>query len=112
MSNSNSIFVNKNNLECHRSWINDIEILSDTKVATVSEDNTIKIWDFNLNSCIRTIKSHTESVRSIIKIPNSTEILTTSWDETIKCHDFENFEMKYELKDDEELGPMLFLKQN
>ena len=55
-------------------------------LASGSYDNTIKIWDTNTGNEIRTLKAHTDYVRSLVVLNNG-YLASGSYDNTIKIWD-------------------------
>ena len=51
----------------HSGWINKIIELKDSKLASCSDDATVRIWDNNYQ-CIQILKGHNSVVKSIIEI--------------------------------------------
>ncbi|WPJ63597.1 hypothetical protein SMAC4_13655 [Sordaria macrospora] len=57
------------------------------RLASGSEDETIKIWDPASGSCLQTLKGHSGDVRSVAFSPDGQRLASGSWDETIKIWD-------------------------
>ena len=49
-----------------------------------SGDNSIKIWNYETNELVQTLTGHTNTVKSILYIPNTKYIVSGSYDKTIK----------------------------
>jgi WD40 repeat protein len=62
-------FLNDNiTLKGHTSWVRALVELKECKLATASNDNTLKIWDLKSNNCIKTITTgHTSSILCLIQ---------------------------------------------
>jgi WD40 repeat protein len=58
-----------------------------TKLASGSDDNTIKIWDLKTRSLEATLEGHTETVLSVNFSPDGTKLASGSGDLTIKIWD-------------------------
>lgn len=71
-----------------RSIINSIIQLSDNRIASCSDDKTIKIWNLKTGECIATLEGHTDDVHSLIKLSEN-RIASGSRDKTIKIWNIE-----------------------
>jgi WD40 repeat protein len=61
----------KNMLKGHRHFIRDLTILEDKDLmVSASTDKTLKVWDTNLHSCIRTIDGHNAPINFVIALDN------------------------------------------
>jgi dipeptidyl aminopeptidase/acylaminoacyl peptidase len=58
-----------------------------TKLASVSWDTTIKIWDAASGICLTTLSGHDGAVNAIAFSPDGTKLASVSWDTTIKIWD-------------------------
>ena len=56
-------------------------------IATGSEDNTIKIWDFKSGICVRTLEGHTQRVSTCAITPDGRHLVSGSHDGTLKVWD-------------------------
>ena len=69
--------------------------LSNGKLATGSQNNSIRIWDLNKqkgeDGYCRVLEGHTDSVRSMIELRNG-KLATVSYDSTIRIWDLEKQE--------------------
>jgi len=73
----------------HMSGIWNLINLGSGKIASVSRDQTIKIWDINKkekNKCIATLEGHTKKIFILINLGNG-KIASGSLDKTIKIWD-------------------------
>jgi WD40 repeat protein len=61
-------------------------------LASSSLDQTIKLWDFRTNKCIKTLKGHTNRVVSVAFTPDDKFLVSGSYDETIKIWNIETGE--------------------
>jgi len=59
-------------LKGHRNWVRCIIELANSnygiRIASASQDETVKIWDIEAGVCLRTIKGHSESVHAVISL--------------------------------------------
>ena len=56
-----------------------------TKVASGSEDNTVKLWDVTSGECLQTLEGHSSlRVTSVSFSPDGTKVASGSYDKTIK----------------------------
>ena len=79
-----NIFTNTKTISDHTRIVNSLILLKDKRIASSSQDNTIKIFDSNNNyKCDITITGHRDYVTSITELENG-KIASCSWDKTIK----------------------------
>jgi WD40 repeat protein/Flp pilus assembly protein TadD len=57
------------------------------RVASGSNDKTLKIWDAQTGRDVATLKGHTESVMSVAFSPDGKQIASGSWDKTVRIWD-------------------------
>ena len=82
----------------HSDGINSIQVDEIcNKIFSASDDETIKIWNLETGECLKTLNDHTESVKSILIIPNN-KFISGSADATIKIWDLNSFECLNKLK--------------
>ncbi|WPJ60368.1 hypothetical protein SMAC4_13252 [Sordaria macrospora] len=75
-------------LEGHRGNVSSVAFSPDgQRLASGSEDETIKIWDPASGSCLQTLEGHRSSVGSVAFSPDGQWLASGSWDETIKIWD-------------------------
>jgi WD40 repeat protein len=82
-----SIGKNKTILKAHNSMIYSLSLLPNDHIVSASWDRTIKIWDINNKTCIKTI-SDEASVRSVILFPNG--YLASCSNKAIKLYDIKD----------------------
>jgi WD40 repeat protein len=58
-----------------------------TRLASASDDNTIKIWDVSSGACLKTLEGHSNFVLSVAFSHNSTLLASASNDSTVKIWD-------------------------
>ncbi|MCJ1449092.1 MAG: hypothetical protein MMC23_009611 [Stictis urceolatum] len=75
-------------LEGHSSYVNLVAFSHDsTRLASASEDNTVKIWDASSGACLQTLEGHSDAVDSVVFSHDSTRLASASEDETVKIRD-------------------------
>ena len=57
------------------------------RVVTASKDNTIRIWDAETGSLLKTLTGHTDEVRSAAYSPDGKRIVSVGWDRTLRIWD-------------------------
>ncbi|KAI6789075.1 hypothetical protein KC361_g8710 [Hortaea werneckii] len=78
-------------LEGHSSWVSSVVFSHDsTRLASASDDMTIKIWDARNSDCSQTLEGHSDSVSSVVFSHDSTRLASGSDDKTIKIWDARN----------------------
>lgn len=63
---------------------------NDSIILTGGKDARLKLWDLNLNSCLKNIPAHNFVLYDILSL-NESEFVTISRDKSIKIWDFESF---------------------
>ena len=79
----------------HSKIITSLILLSENKLASGSEDKTIKIWDLKNRQCISTITGNYESIQSLLKINENT--LAAGCHDTIRVFNIETKKELYSL---------------
>ncbi|KAF2627610.1 hypothetical protein BU25DRAFT_439998 [Macroventuria anomochaeta] len=75
-------------LESHSDVVRSVAFSHDsTKLASASDDKTVKIWDASSGACLQTLKGHTDWVRSVAFSHDSTKLASASDDKTVKIWD-------------------------
>ena len=74
----------------HKDWIYSSAISPDgRRIASASDDKTVKVWDTATGTELMTLKGHKEWVRSVVFSPDGTHIASGGGDKTIKIWDSE-----------------------
>ena len=55
-----------------------------SKIASGSDDNTVKLWDVTSGECLQTLEGHSDYVNSVSFSPDGTKVASGSEDNTIK----------------------------
>ena len=72
-------------LEGQSNWVWSVALSRDSKrLASVSRDMTIKLWNISNGVCLQTFKGHSSSVNSITFNHDSTGLVSASDDSTLK----------------------------
>ena len=62
-----------------------------TKIASASNDKTVKLWDVTSWECLQTLEGHSDRVESVSFSPDGTKVASgswdKSWDKTVKLWD-------------------------
>ena len=58
-----------------------------TKVASGSNDKTVKLWDVTSGECLQTLEGHSSRVKSVSFSPDGTKVASGSYDKTVKLWD-------------------------
>jgi WD40 repeat protein len=70
-------------LSGHAKEVYSLTILPDGRLASGSEDNTIKLWNVKTGACEAMLSGHTSAVMSLTVLPDG-RLVSGSWDNTIK----------------------------
>ncbi|KAK3934862.1 hypothetical protein QBC46DRAFT_425470 [Diplogelasinospora grovesii] len=75
-------------LEGHSSGVTFVAWSHDaTRLASASEDKTVKIWDPATGQCVSTLEGHSSSVRSVVWSRDMARLASASDDKTVKIWD-------------------------
>ncbi|KAM0393285.1 hypothetical protein ACHAPZ_010238 [Fusarium culmorum] len=86
-------------LEGHSSYVNSVVFSHDSKkVASGSDDKTIRIWNAETGECERELKGHSSWVRSVVFSHDSKKVASGSFDKTIRIWNAETGKCERELK--------------
>ena len=86
---------NPDTMSDHTKTITSLVLLSDNKLASGSEDKTIKLWDVKKRQCISTITGNYECIYSLLKINDNT--LAAGTHNTIRVFNTDNKKELYSL---------------
>jgi WD40 repeat protein len=75
-------------LEGHSNYVNSVAFSHDsTRLASASDDRTVKIWDASSGACLQTLKGHSDGISSVAFSRDSTRLASASYDRTVKIWD-------------------------
>ncbi|KAF2742658.1 WD40 repeat-like protein [Sporormia fimetaria CBS 119925] len=75
-------------LEGHSDGVSSVAFSHDsTRLASASDDSTLKIWDASSGACLQTLEGHSSYVRSVAFSHDSTRLASASFDRTVKIWD-------------------------
>jgi WD40 repeat protein len=75
-------------LEGHSSGVHSVAFSHDSaRLASASDDNTVKIWDTSSGECLQTLEGHSSGVHSVAFSHNSARLASASRDYTVKIWD-------------------------
>ncbi len=57
------------------------------RIASASDDKSVKVWDVATGQEALTLKGHTDGVTGVTFSPDGRRIASTSWDSTVKVWD-------------------------
>ncbi|KAK7582828.1 hypothetical protein V3481_012126 [Fusarium oxysporum f. sp. vasinfectum] len=86
-------------LEGHSDFVNSVVFSHDSKkVASASDDKTIRIWNTETGDCERVLKGHSNRVRSVVFSHDSKKVASASSDKTIRIWNAETGECEQALE--------------
>jgi WD40 repeat protein len=75
-------------LEGHSSPVRSVAFSHDSsKLASASDDRTVKVWDASSGACLQTLEGHRSPVRSVAFSHDSSKLTSASWDNSVKLWD-------------------------
>ncbi|KAL2890567.1 Vegetative incompatibility protein HET-E-1 [Ceratocystis lukuohia] len=75
-------------LEGHEEIVTSVVFSNDgQRLASGSEDSTVKIWDATSGACLQTLEGHHSSVSSVVFSNDGQRLASGSWDKTVKIWD-------------------------
>ncbi|KAF2827736.1 WD40 repeat-like protein [Ophiobolus disseminans] len=75
-------------LEGHGSYVSSVAFLPDgARLASGSDDKTVKVWDTQSGQCLQTLEGHGRYVSLVAFSPDGTRLASGSYDKTVKVWD-------------------------
>ncbi|KAF3049143.1 hypothetical protein E8E11_004726 [Didymella keratinophila] len=75
-------------LEGHSKWVSSVAFShNSSKLASVSEDKTVKVWDASSGTCLQTLEGHSGRVSSVAFSHDSSKLASASDDKTVRVWD-------------------------
>ena len=73
----------------HSDWVRSCALSPDNKyIFSTSDDNTLKVWDFETGQCLQTLTGHSESISCCSLGNDNSYLVTGSFDKTLKVWNF------------------------
>lgn len=77
-------------LEGRSSWVTSVVFSPDgSRVASGSDDETIRMWDVQTGQCEHTLQGHSE-VTSMVFTPDGSRVVSRSHDDTVRVWDLDS----------------------
>ena len=91
-------------------WVNCVAFKPDNPnmVVSGSDDQTIMTWDITSESCLSTLRGHTDRVWSVCFSPDGTKLASGSEDETVLVWDAASGEQLCSLRGDSAVNSVCF----
>ncbi|KAG6817003.1 hypothetical protein H0H87_000898 [Tephrocybe sp. NHM501043] len=92
-------YTNFATLRGHEHSISSVRFIpGNTRLASSSRDETVRVWDVQTSHCIKVIRAHEEWIRCAIPSLDGRLLLTCSDDHTARITDIESGTMKIEMR--------------
>jgi len=78
---------------CHRKFISSFAFVDEDRVASASEDKTVKLWTFPQGKLIRCFKGHSRSVSHIFIRPDGKYMASVGEDRTVRIWSLTSYEL-------------------
>jgi WD40 repeat protein len=79
------------NLSGHAGVVRALVSLQSDRIASGSDDTTIKVWDLDQGICLKTLTEHKHCINSLIFIERHNTLVSASYDEPIKIWEVNDF---------------------
>jgi WD40 repeat protein len=79
-------------ISCHIDMLNDLVSLPNNRVASGSNDQTVKVLDLDKGICLKALTGHNHWVTSLIFIERDNSLVSGSYDNSIKIWEVNDFQ--------------------